>query len=189
MKKLSLFFKTVIYAYLALVTAIWGFVEAFTYFQGDSLKRMLGGNWVWLYILPFVISLCVALVRIVSNKKIDEIPKEIDSAHKSDIPISIRNSGNYYKYKGLLWKRGRFRFQNPTPTCPIANCYRPADCFRINPPQHLISSDMREMQDFLKNRNTYRFVYRCPLHGDIESVPSESLQGLTRQAKYEQNRK
>ncbi len=189
MKKIPLFFITLISTYIALVTAIWGFVEAFTYFQGDSLKIMLGENWIWLYVMPLMISLCVAIIRIISFKKNDEVTQKIDIVHKSEIPIPSQIDEHYYKYKGLLWKRGRFRFQNPTPTCPIANCYRPVDCFRINPPQYLISADVREMQEFLNKQNTYQFVYRCPLHGDLQSTPNESLNDLIKQAKHEQARK
>ena len=182
MKKLSSFFITLISSYIVLVTGIWGFVEAYTYFQGDSLKGMLGGNWVWLYILPAIISLFIAVIRVVSHKEDTQIDR------KPDISPSKQNVGKYFKYKGLLWKRGRFRFQYPTPICPIDNCYRPIDSYRINPPQYLISSNLGEMQDFLNKQNTYQYVYKCPLHGEIQNTSNESPNDLTRQAKHEQNR-
>ena len=182
MKKLSSFFITLIASYVVLVTSIWGFIEAYTYFQGDSLKRMLGGNWVWLYILPSIISVFISVVRVVPHKT------DTENSRQRDISASNQNAGKYFKYKGLLWKRGRFRFQNPTPICPIDNCYRPIGSYRINPPQYLMSNDIREMQDFLNKQSTYHYVYKCPLHGEIQNASNESLNDLTRQAKHEQNR-
>jgi len=189
MRRLSTFFIALISSYIALVTATWGFIEAYTYFQGDGLKRMLGENWVLLYILPAVISFFIATIRIFLFQKNVNLNDERIFNRTPDVSISNQIIGKYFRCKGLLWKPGRFSFQNPTPVCPRKDCYRPIDCFRINPPQYLISADLREMQDFVNKHNTFRFVYRCPLHGDIANAPNESLQELIRQAKDEQNRK
>jgi len=112
-------------------------------------------------------------------RKDTKFVNKAESNYKPNISASNQNIGKYFRYKGLSWKRGRFGFHNPTPVCPIDHCLRPVDCFRINPPQYLISADVREMQDFLNKQNTFRFIYRCPLHGDIQGTPNESLNDLT----------
>jgi|KBSSwiStaDraftv2_1062776.scaffolds.fasta_scaffold977331_1 hypothetical protein len=183
------FFVTLVSTYIVVITAEWSLVQAYTYFQGDSLKTIIGNYWIALfYTLPLIIALCVAIIRVVSLRKNANIVKEIDIAQKPDLFI-IRKKEKYFSYKGLLWKPRRFRYQNPIPVCPREGCQRPIDCFRINPPQYMISADIKEMQDFLNEQNTLRFAYRCPLHGDIESAPNEPLPDLIKQAKYEQNRK
>jgi len=183
------FFVALASTYIVVITAEWSLVQAYTYFQGDSLKTIVGNYWIALfYTLPLIIALCVAIIRVVSLRRDAKIVKEIDITHKPDFFI-VRKKEKYFSYKGLLWKPRRFRYQNPIPVCPREGCQRPIDSFRINPPQYMISADIREMQDFLSNQNTLRFAYRCPLHGDIESAPNEPLQDLIKQAKYEQNRK
>ena len=184
------FLITLVSAYIAVITAEWSLVQAYTYFQGDSLKIMVGKYWVALfYTLPLAIALYTAIVRILSLRKNAGNIKEIDIIHEPSTLVVSRKNEKYFSYKGLLWRPGRFGFQNPSPVCPIKDCQRPIDCFRINPPQYLISAKMREMQDFLNKQNTYRFVYRCPLHGDIQSGSNESLKDLIKQARYEKNRK
>ncbi|MEP7136359.1 MAG: hypothetical protein ABI904_15630 [Chloroflexota bacterium] len=183
------FFVALISTYIVVITAEWSLVQAYTYFQGDSLKTIVGNYWITLfYTVPLIIALCAAIIRIVSLRRNAKTVKEIDITHKPDFFI-IRKKEKYFSYKGLLWKPGRFRFQNPTPVCPEEDCQRPVDCFRINPPQYLISANVTEMQDFLNKQNTPTFVYRCPLHNNIPTAPNESLMNLTKQAKYEQSRK
>ena len=126
--------------------------------------------------------------KIQDLQKQSEAPSTVIPDTSSPKP-SIKKTKGYFRYKGLLWKTGRFGFQTPTPLCPIDDCERPVDCFRVNPPQYLISDDIGKMQDFLNKQNSYEFVYRCPLHGDIQGAPNESLKDLIRQAKYEQSRK
>ena len=184
------FLITLISAYIAVITAEWSLVQAYTYFQGDSLKIMVGKYWIALfYTLPLTIAFCIAIVRILSLRKNAKIIKEIDIIHKPNTWVVSQKNEKYFSYKGLLWKPGYFKFQNPIPVCPQEDCQRPIECFRISPPRHLISADLKEMQDFLNKQNTYKFVYRCPLHGDIQGGPNEPINDLIKQARYEQNRK
>ena len=134
------FLITLVSAYIAVITAEWSLVQAYTYFQGDSLKIMVGKYWVALfYTLPLTIATCIAIVRILSLRKNARIIKEIDVIHKPSALVVSRKNEKYFSYKGLLWKPRHFGFQNPIPVCPIEDCQRPIDCFRINPPQYLLA--------------------------------------------------
>ena len=44
-------------AYIVQVGAFWGLLDAYTYFMGDSLKTLLQGYWVFIYIIPVFTSL------------------------------------------------------------------------------------------------------------------------------------
>lgn len=49
--------KTVILAmaiYISQVGALWGLLEGYTYFKGDTLKTVLGAYWLLLYIFPLI---------------------------------------------------------------------------------------------------------------------------------------
>jgi hypothetical protein len=50
-------------SYIVLVLGIWGFIEAYTYFEGDHLKQIVGPYWWALYGVPIPVALCVALWR------------------------------------------------------------------------------------------------------------------------------
>jgi len=62
MLKSSKFWKLLIITYSTLVGGVWGILEAYTYFRGDSLKRMLGPYWILLYAMPLLIAASVAFV-------------------------------------------------------------------------------------------------------------------------------
>lgn len=59
----SKFWLSLIGAYIAQIGAFWGILEAYTYFQGDSLKLVLGIYWPVIYILPIITSLIFANSR------------------------------------------------------------------------------------------------------------------------------
>jgi hypothetical protein len=40
--------------YAAQVGAIWGLLEAYSYFKGDALKDFLGQFWILIYIIPLL---------------------------------------------------------------------------------------------------------------------------------------
>ncbi len=61
MSKLSTFIKSFLGSYFILVAGIWGFLEAYTYFQDDHLKKVLGPYWWIIYVLPLFISLFMAI--------------------------------------------------------------------------------------------------------------------------------
>ena len=62
MLKTWVFWKTFFTTYLALVAGIWGFVEAYTYFEWDSLKQLFGFNgWIYYYIIPLFIAILSAV--------------------------------------------------------------------------------------------------------------------------------
>lgn len=50
--------------YIIQVGSIWGFVEGYTYFRGDHLKKLLGPYWVILYGLPAIIALIATIKQI-----------------------------------------------------------------------------------------------------------------------------
>jgi hypothetical protein len=55
------FWKIFLASYIVLVTGVWGFVEAATFFAGDYLKQLLGPNWwVFYYVLPLFIAFVAA---------------------------------------------------------------------------------------------------------------------------------
>jgi len=82
------FFVTLVSTYIVVITAEWSLVQAYTYFQGDSLKTIIGNYWIALfYTLPLIIALCVAIIRVVSLRKNANIVKEIDIAQKPDLFI------------------------------------------------------------------------------------------------------
>lgn len=57
------FWFSFIGAYIAQIGAVWGILEAYTYFQGDSLKLALGNYWPIIYALPIFTALLFANSR------------------------------------------------------------------------------------------------------------------------------
>ena len=57
------FWLSFIGAYIAQIGAFWGILEAYTYFQGDSLKLALGIYWPVIYALPIFTALIFANTR------------------------------------------------------------------------------------------------------------------------------
>jgi len=53
--------------YFTFVGSIWGFLEAYTYFRGNSLKKALGPYWVLIYSLPLLVAFVIALVSLKSG--------------------------------------------------------------------------------------------------------------------------
>lgn len=55
------FWVAFIGSYVTIVGALWGLLEAYTYFTGDELKKILGAYWLLiLYGLPIIIALWIA---------------------------------------------------------------------------------------------------------------------------------
>ena len=63
MLKSGSFWKTFFTVYLAIVAGIWGFLEAYTYFEGDSLRELLGPYWLAIYGLPLFFAFTIAALR------------------------------------------------------------------------------------------------------------------------------
>jgi hypothetical protein len=61
-KSFKVFFRFVV-VYLSTVGILWGFLEAFTYFQGNKLKHIIGPYWVLMYIAPLFSSFLIIYVR------------------------------------------------------------------------------------------------------------------------------
>lgn len=49
--------------YIGIVIAIWGFLDAYTYFIDDKLKELLGSYWLLLYGIPLIPALIIALLN------------------------------------------------------------------------------------------------------------------------------
>ena len=62
------FWKVFLGSYIALVGSIWGFLEAYTYFQDDHLKQIVGPYWWAIYVVPFLMALAVAFVTSKSER-------------------------------------------------------------------------------------------------------------------------
>lgn len=54
--------------YIIQVGSIWGFMEGYTYFNGDHLKKILGPYWILLYGLPAVVALIAAVLHTLKTK-------------------------------------------------------------------------------------------------------------------------
>ena len=77
--------QAMIIAYATSAGAIWGIVEAYTYFEGDRLKLWLGDYWPWLFLgLPVLIALAVGLR---TNKR--EPPKQPVALDGAGQPLAI----------------------------------------------------------------------------------------------------
>jgi ribokinase len=63
------FWLTFIGSYIAIVTAIWGFLEAYAYFKDGQLRQILGSYWLLLYGIPIGIALCTAFLSIRTNQQ------------------------------------------------------------------------------------------------------------------------
>jgi tetratricopeptide (TPR) repeat protein len=51
-----------IITYVTIAGAVWGIVEAYTYFEGEQLRLWLGGYWPWIFLgLPALIAIGVGL--------------------------------------------------------------------------------------------------------------------------------
>ena len=79
------FWKTFFTVYLTLVAGTLGFVEAYTYFEDDSLKQMLGSKW-WIiyYLLPLIVAVLIAARR---NAKEETQGK---SPRKNTLPATMK---------------------------------------------------------------------------------------------------
>lgn len=53
---------TLFVSYATMVGVIWGVLEAYTYFQGDHLKYVVGSYWILIYILPIFPSLIITFM-------------------------------------------------------------------------------------------------------------------------------
>ena len=172
--------------YIALVTGVWGFIEAYSYFQGDGLKNAIGPNWVFIYLLPLPIAFVIGIVR--EKKRHQGNNKFISEVFQKGQSKPNASRGNYIKYKGLIWKPTWFGLRLPVPLCPRENCERPVYHERDYPPRYLISANLQEMQEFLIKQNTYKNVYRCPVHGVLHEVLDIELGELKREARFELKR-
>lgn len=92
------FWKTFFTAYIALVAGIWGFVEAYTYFESDSLKQLLGSNWwIYYYLLPLFIAFSVATL---TNAKLETQAETLDQRNRRVMLDHVEN----FWVKGILEK-------------------------------------------------------------------------------------
>ena len=181
------FWLSVFLSYTTLVIGVWGFVQAYTYFQGDSLKKALGPYWVVIYLLPLPIAFFIGIRR--ARIKQPEPNNNVTNESEQQVQPRLNHTRkNNIIYKGLIWKPSRFGFQLPTPLCPRVNCERPVYHDRVFPPRQIISANLREMQEFLDKQNTYKNVYRCPVHGELIEVPDIELRDLRREAQFELKR-
>ena len=171
---------------MTIVTGLWGFVEAYTYFQGDSLKNAIGSYWIGIYLIPLPVALLVGILR--TRTKRDQSANISVETRQITREKATADTGKYSKYKGLLWERKRFDFRLPTPLCPHNGCMRPVSHKREYPPRYLVSSNPREMQEFLNKQNTYKNAYHCPVHGELRDVPDIDLEALRREARFELKR-
>jgi predicted NACHT family NTPase len=92
------FWKTFFTYYLALVAGIWGFVEASTYFAGDSLKQLLGPNW---WVLYYVLPLLIAFVAATQTNAKEETPAETLDERNRRVML---NHVEEFWVKGILEK-------------------------------------------------------------------------------------
>ena len=52
------FWKTFFAICIPLIVWIWGFVQAYTYFKGDSLKHLFSSDWwIYYYVVPFLMAI------------------------------------------------------------------------------------------------------------------------------------
>ncbi|MBN1452354.1 MAG: tetratricopeptide repeat protein [Anaerolineales bacterium] len=88
------FWKTFFTSYIAFVAGIWGFVEAYTYFENDSLKNMLGSYWwVVYYLVPLIIALFIAVLRNKSESLVGETQRQKYISISPDNPLRIELFG------------------------------------------------------------------------------------------------
>jgi len=92
------FWKTFFTVYLTLVAGIWGFVEAYTYFESDSLKQLLGSNW-WIlyYLLPLFIAFSSTAL---TNAKEETRAETLDQRNRRVMLDHVEN----FWVKGILEK-------------------------------------------------------------------------------------
>jgi hypothetical protein len=99
MLKSSKFWKTFFLSYVTLVAGIWGFIEAYTYFQGACLKQLLGPYWVLLYTLPLPVAFIVALAKHKLLAETEQYPGEAPVPQPAEprpaSPPSVDISGNW----------------------------------------------------------------------------------------------
>lgn len=70
--------------YVAQVGALWGILEAYTYFQGNALEDFLGPYWILIYIVPWFTTAYV-LFRDSKNVVDDPRPQIKEQANKENI--------------------------------------------------------------------------------------------------------
>jgi hypothetical protein len=81
---------------------------------------------------------------------------------------------------GLLWHAPLLPFRSPIALCPQKDCGCRVIC-KVIPPQHYrVVSTISEMNSL---RFENRYVYECPIHGEIAGVPNEEPNLLREKAK------
>jgi len=92
------FWKTFFTAYLALVGGIWGLVEAYTYFESNSLKQSLGSYWwIYYYVVPLFIAILFAVWMNSSETR------EAESLDQHNRRVMLNHVENFW-VKGILEK-------------------------------------------------------------------------------------
>lgn len=81
------FWRLFLGSYIGAVGTIWGFTQAYTYFQGEHLKQVMGSGWILLYAVPLPVALLFALRKGVGE---DQLHNEVstDDEESGDGPLT-----------------------------------------------------------------------------------------------------
>lgn len=93
--------------------------------------------------------------------------------------VNKKKSPNIKLY-GLLWKPSFFSFRYPVPLCPHSNCERKVICRAIPPNPLKVVTSISEINNA---KFEYRYIYECPIHGQINGVPNDEINLLQTKAK------
>jgi hypothetical protein len=80
----------------------------------------------------------------------------------------------------LLWRAPLLPSRPPIALCPRKDCGRQVICKVIPPQPYRVVSTISEMNN---TRFENRYVYECPVHGEIAGVPNEEPSLLREKAK------
>lgn len=101
------FWITFIASYSAIVGAVWGFLEAYTYFKDEELKQILGPYWLLIYSVPIIIALCTAFLNIkvhrpgntssesLESDALQKIKEVLERTHNRIFDVTTLSACNY----------------------------------------------------------------------------------------------
>ena len=83
-----------------------------------------------------------------------------------------------FGYKGLRWRPPRFGFGHAQPICPHSDC----GCEVIVEMKQRTVVSETNLPNLMVPYTKFDYVYRCPLHGQLNGVPNLSIEQFSEEA-------
>lgn len=95
------FWFTFVGSYIAIVTAIWGFLEAYAYFKDGQLRQILGSYWLLLYGIPIGMALGTAFLNVRADQQNNSLESVESNALQKIREVLERNRDREFDITAL----------------------------------------------------------------------------------------